>query len=177
MGPSGAGKSRVIDFARRRLDGNLPVVFAHRYITRPLGKDLENYIFLSPHEFALRQDRGLFAFDWEAHDYRYGVGVEVKSWLASGLVVVVNGSRAHFIGHRQELGDVVPVLVTAGRDELRRRLYARERENAESIERRLDRAAEFMPTDQTLVTLDNSGQIERAGEAFVALLSARAQAS
>lgn len=175
MGPSGAGKTRVVEYARHKIDGKLPIVFAHRYITRPLGKDIENYIALSPSEFALRKARALFAFDWEAYGFNYGIGVEIGSWRASGLVVVVDGSRAHFNNHRGEMAGAVPILVTAGRDELRARLTTRDREAMKSIEERLERADKFMPADSSLITLDNSGPIERAGEAFAAILAEQAQ--
>jgi ribose 1,5-bisphosphokinase len=177
MGPSGAGKTRVIDYARRKIDGRLPVAFAHRYITRPLGKDDENYIVLSKREFALRKARGLFVFDWEAYGFEYGIGVEIKTWLGAGLTVIMDGSRAHFIGTKPAIANLVPVLVTVGRDELRRRLTAREREDAKAIEERLARAGEFATADLALVTIDNSGPIERAGEAFAAIVTAQATGS
>lgn len=175
MGPSGAGKTRVIDYARKKIGGRLPVLFAHRYITRPLDKDLENYIALSQAEFALRKLRDLLAFDWNAYGFNYGIGIEIKSWLAAGLVVVMDGSRAHFSGHEGEFAGVVPVLITAGHEQLRRRLTARDRENVKAIEERLERANKFIPADLSLVTLDNSGPIERAGEAFAAILAEQAQ--
>lgn len=171
MGPSGAGKTRVIEYARRKIDGSFPVAFAHRYITRLPGKDAENYIFLSPREFALRKERGLFAFDWDAYGFDYGIGIETRSWLAAGLTVVVDGSRAHFAGCRSDIGNVVPVLITVGHDELRRRLTARERDDVRAIEERLERANKFAPADPSLVTIDNSNAIERAGEVFAALLA------
>lgn len=174
MGASGAGKTRLIDYARRKLDGSLPVAFAHRYITRPLGQDDENYIALSKGEFELRKARGLFAFDWQAYGFAYGIGIEIEAWLEAGLSVVMDGSRAHFIGERASIADVVPVLVTVGRDELRRRLTAREREDARAIEERLRRAGQFAIADLALLTVDNSGPIERAGEAFAAIVSAQA---
>lgn len=177
MGPSGAGKTRLIDYARRKVDGGLPIAFAHRYITRPLGKDSENYIALSQAEFALRKMHGLFAYDWQAYGFDYGIGIEIEAWLKSGLAVVIDGSRAHFISHSTDLGPVVPVLVTAGRDELRRRLTAREREDRRAIEMRLERADKFASTDLTLVTIDNSGPIEAAGEAFFACLTQHARAT
>lgn len=99
MGPSGAGKTRLIEYARRKLDGSLPLVFAHRYITRPLGDDSENYIALTPSEFGLRKAHGLFACDWQAYRWAYGIGVEIVDWLKAGLSVVIDGSRAHFASH------------------------------------------------------------------------------
>lgn len=175
MGPSGAGKTRVIDYARCKIDGSLPIVFAHRYITRPLGRDSENYVMLSVHEFALRKAHGLFVFDWAAYGFNYGIGVEIKSWLAQGLSVVIDGSRAHFVSRKLDVGKIVPVLMTVGRDELRRRLTAREREDAQAIEERLQRADKFTPADLSLVTIDNSGPVEQAGEAFTAILTEQAR--
>ncbi|MCW5770479.1 MAG: phosphonate metabolism protein/1,5-bisphosphokinase (PRPP-forming) PhnN [Rhodospirillaceae bacterium] len=168
MGPSGAGKDSVLRHARRALDGAVPVAFAHRYITRPVGEDIENYIALTPGEFALRRARNLFAFVWEAYGFQYGVGIEIEAWRRAGLVVVVDGSRAHFVG--AALGDVLPVLVTAPVPELRRRLLARGREDAAEIERRVVRAAAFVPAHPALVTIDNAGPVEQAGDALAALL-------
>lgn len=170
MGPSGAGKDSVLQYARAKLDGIHPVVFAHRYITRPSGEDIENYISLSPGEFALRETRGLFAYAWSAYGIRYGIGIEIGAWRAAGLLVVVDGSRAHFTAKVGSLEGVIPVLITATADELRRRLRMRGREDARWIEQRLRRATEFAPTHPSLVTIDNSGPLERAGEALTALL-------
>jgi len=173
MGPSGAGKTGIIDYARKKIEGSLPVAVAHRYITRPLGQDVENYIALSPAEFLLRKTCGVFAFDWDAYGFNYGIGIEIRSWLSAGLTVVVDGSRAHFSRQDLALPGVVPVLITAGRDELRRRLTTREREDIAAIEKRLERAEQFTPADLSLVTIDNSGAIAKAGEAFLALLTER----
>jgi ribose 1,5-bisphosphokinase len=170
MGPSGAGKDSVLQYARAKLDGRHPVVFAHRYITRPPGEDIENYISLSPGEFALREARGLFAYAWAAYGIRYGIGIEIGAWRAAGLLTVVDGSRAHFIAHAGSLDGATPVLITASAEELRRRLRARGREDARWIEQRLQRATEFAPAHPSLLVIDNSGPLERAGEALAAFL-------
>ncbi len=166
MGPAGAGKDSVLRYARQRLDGRYPVVFAHRYITRPQGNDIEDYIALSPGEFALRKRRGLFAFDWSAYGFRYGIGVEIRAWRAAGLTVVIDGSRAHFARHAARLPGVLPVLITVDEAELRRRLIRRGREGRAAIERRLRRARKFAPKHPALVTIDNAGPLEQAGEAL-----------
>ena len=62
MGPSGAGKDSVMGRARALLPADAPVVFAHRYITRPAETGGENHVALSAAEFALRRTHGLFAF-------------------------------------------------------------------------------------------------------------------
>ena len=170
MGPAGAGKDSVLRYARRRLDGRHPVVFAHRYITRPLGEDIENYIALSRGEFALRKKRGLFAFDWSAYGFRYGIGIEIQAWLNAGVSVVIDGSRAHFSRHAARLSNIVPVLITTSEAELRRRLIRRGREGKDAIEQRLRRARRFAPLHPALVTIDNSGPLERAAETFCRML-------
>lgn len=170
MGASGAGKDSVLQYARRALDGRDPVIFAHRYITRPAGADIENFVALSLREFALRRRHRLFAFHWRAYGLDYGIGVEILGWLAAGLTVVVDGSRAHFAASRATLGGALPILIDASEEELRRRLVARGRDDAAAIERRLARARRYRPRHPALVTIDNSGPLTAAGDAFVELL-------
>lgn len=52
IGASGAGKDSLIAYARRVLNGDEGVLFAHRYITRLLDGNSENFIALSTAEFA-----------------------------------------------------------------------------------------------------------------------------
>src|ERR1044072_8121905 len=93
MGPSGAGKDSLLSFARKHLMGE-PILFAHRYITRPSGNG-EEHVALSIEEFAERSVLGVFALEWSSHSLRYGIGIELDAWLARGCTVVVNGSRQH----------------------------------------------------------------------------------
>jgi ribose 1,5-bisphosphokinase len=177
MGPSGAGKDAVLGFARGRLDGRQPVVFAHRYATRPPGPGHPNEVSLGAGEFALRADRGLFRFDWAAWNVRYGVGAEVDDWAAHGLVVVVSGSREHFVAAGCRHPGVLPVLITASPAVRARRLRARGREDAAAIAERLRRGAAFAPAHPALVTIDNDGPLEEAATAFVALVGSQAAAA
>ena len=82
MGPSGAGKDSVLERARALLSADLPIAFAHRYITRPADVGGENHVALSRAEFALRRAHGLFAFHWHAHGNDYGIGQEIHAWRA-----------------------------------------------------------------------------------------------
>jgi ribose 1,5-bisphosphokinase len=58
MGPSGAGKDSLLGFVRERIGAQ--VMFAHRYITRPVS-DGENHVALSREEFAARLASGVFS--------------------------------------------------------------------------------------------------------------------
>ena len=143
MGPSGAGKDSVIQYARSKLGAAHPVLFAHRYITRPLGEDIENYVALTENEFAQRKQGGLFAFDWEAYGLGYALGIEIRAWQDAGFSVVVDGSRAHFMRYASVLHDAVPILITASVEALRARLIGRRREDSAAIKRRLERPPRY----------------------------------
>jgi ribose 1,5-bisphosphokinase len=175
MGPSGAGKDSLLGFARERVPGE-PVLFAHRYITRPAGNG-ENHIALTPEEFETRSALGLFALEWSSHALRYGIGIELDAWLARGCTVVVNGSRQHLREALTRYPQAVVVHVDAAPHILEARLGARARETAEQVAARLARRAPFaVPEGVTLTTIDNSGALEDAGHAFVEVVRKVARA-
>jgi ribose 1,5-bisphosphokinase len=171
MGPSGAGKDAVLARARSLLSVDAPIAFAHRYITRPASADGENHVALSRAEFALRRAHGLFAFHWHAHGNDYGIGREIEAWRATGLSVVVSGSREHYERMAGDDPGVQPVLITAATDTLRARLAARGRENAVAVASRLARSEAHAVSDSRLLTIVNDGALDDAAEAFVRLLA------
>jgi ribose 1,5-bisphosphokinase len=171
MGPSGAGKDSVMNRARALLTGAAPVFFAHRYITRPADVGGENHVALSEAEFLLRREHGLFAFDWEAHGNRYGIGSEIETWRKAGLIVVVSGSREHFLKVNGLDADTHPVLITAPAERLAERLAARGREDSGAAAQRLGRGEAYTVDDARLVTIMNDGALETAAEAFVSLIA------
>jgi ribose 1,5-bisphosphokinase len=170
MGPSGAGKDSVMQAARARLDGQWPVLFAHRYATRAPAAAHPNEVALGSGEFALRRDRALFAFTWEAWDVHYAIGTEVHAWSARGLLVVVSGSRAHLVQALRDDPGVLPVLITAPFAERARRLRARAREDEAAIGERLRRGEAIRPVHARMVTIANDGPLERAATALTDLL-------
>ncbi len=171
MGPSGAGKDSVLARARALLPDEAPIVFAHRYITRPADSGGENHIALSPAEFAARRAHGLFAYHWQAHGNDYGVGREIHDWRQAGMAVVVSGSRDHF----QKTGGLElqarPVLITASAQRLQERLAGRGRETVAQAVARLDRASAYAIDDPRLVTIVNDGALDEAARRFVDLLA------
>jgi len=171
MGPSGAGKDSVMNRARALLPRKAPVFFAHRYITRPADIGGENHVALSEAEFLLRREHGLFAFDWEAHGNRYGIGCEIETWRKAGLTVVVSGSREHFLNANGLDDDTHPVLITAPAERLAERLAASGREDSGAAARRLGRGEAYTVDDARLVTIVNDGALETAAEAFVSLIA------
>lgn len=167
IGASGVGKDSLLNYARPFLS-DAPVVFAHRYITRPIELSGENHISLSEAEFLNRQQYGCFLFDWQSHGLHYGLGQEVQDWLDRGLNVVMNGSRGYLPEATLRLPTLRPVLITVATDKLKRRLEQRGRENAEQIEERLQRASVFSQLSHPhLITVSNDGELAVAGQQLV----------
>jgi ribose 1,5-bisphosphokinase len=169
MGPSGAGKDSVLAAARTALMPGERIAFAHRYITRPRDMGNENHVALSETEFEARRAAGLFAFDWQAHGFRYAIGVEIDLWQKAGFVVVVSGSREHYAG-LQSRPDLIPVLITASSGALRRRLESRGRDDPDAISERLGRAAQYEVDDPAAIKIDNSGTLEVSARRLIELL-------
>ncbi|HKY01321.1 MAG TPA: phosphonate metabolism protein/1,5-bisphosphokinase (PRPP-forming) PhnN [Burkholderiales bacterium] len=171
VGPSGAGKDTLLRLARESLDGSVNLVFAHRYITRPHQDKNENHVALSDKEFTMRAARGCFAMQWDSHGYSYGVGVEIQEWLASGLCVVVSGSREYLPEALKRFPDLTLIWVSAPAVLLRERLYTRGREEGAAIQQRLARAQTYaVPSRPPDLLLDNSGAPEAAARELATYL-------
>ncbi|TKF29310.1 ribose 1,5-bisphosphokinase [Enterovibrio norvegicus] len=160
LGASGAGKDSLINAARERFCDRLMV--AHRYITRPASAGSENHVALNEAEFDLRIKQKLFSMHWRANGLRYGVGREVETWLASGMDVMVNGSRAYLPFAKGVFGEQLEVVwISVSPDALRERLEARGRESMGEITQRLERAIHYDAVrPANAIHLDNSGKLE-----------------
>lgn len=170
MGPSGSGKDSLMAEARLRLPAEAPVVFAHRYITRPADAGGENHVALNRTEFELRLAKGLFTLHWESHGFAYGIGREIDIWMQAGLSVVVNGSRGALSEALRVYPDLLPVLIEVPEQILRERLGARGREDTGEIEARLVRATMAVIETPALIRFDNSGPMAERGQALAGLL-------
>jgi ribose 1,5-bisphosphokinase len=176
IGPSGSGKDSLMRYARERLGGAPRVVFAHRYITRPVELQGENHIALSEAEFDARLAAGLFAMHWHSHGLRYGIGREIDLWLAKGCTVVMNGSREYLPQARRLYPGLIAVLITVSPDVLAARLRARGRETEAEIAARIERARQFPLPEGPLEVIENNGELSAAGERLVQRIQAcRAQ--
>lgn len=171
IGASGSGKDSLMSYARNYLAQDSSVVFAHRYITRPHDAGGENHIALSESEFDSRLERKLFPLHWQSHGMRYGIGSELNHWLAKGLTVVMNGSRAYLSEASRNYPELLPVLVEVSSEILRTRLSSRGRESAADIESRLQRAHEFTRLSHAkLLRFSNNAALSETGPAFVELI-------
>ncbi|GAA5785531.1 phosphonate metabolism protein/1,5-bisphosphokinase (PRPP-forming) PhnN [Chitiniphilus shinanonensis] len=173
VGPSGVGKDSVLAHARASL-ARLPqgggVRFARRAVTRPATAGGEDHLALSEDEFHSALDEGRFALWWGSHGLHYGIDREIDDWLAAGLTVVVNGSRAHLPLAWQRYPRLEAVLLTARPDTLAKRLAARGREDEAAVAARLARTPPPLPDGMALTEIANDGELAEAGDQFVALL-------
>lgn len=171
IGPSGAGKDALISHARQQIDGRLPVLFAHRYITRAPQAGGENYIALTEAEFDQRQRLGLFALNWQSHQYRYGLGLEIKDWMQAGMHVVVNGSREYLPSASQQFPQMQVILLEVSAERIRQRLEERGRETADEIEARIEHNQRLPPvTHPHLHIVNNDTPLTETSARFVELL-------
>ncbi|BAB54536.1 phosphonate metabolism protein/1,5-bisphosphokinase (PRPP-forming) PhnN [Mesorhizobium japonicum] len=172
VGPSGAGKDTLIDFARDRLRAVPRIHFVRRIISRPasIGEDHEPVDTI---EFDHRAREGGFSLRWQAHGLSYGIPSDIDEWLERGDVVVANGSRAVLPEARRKYPQLLVVNITAPMDVLALRLVERGRENLESIRQRLLRSEQQSIEGGDVLHIDNSGQLEIAGERLLAVLTAQ----
>lgn len=169
VGPSGAGKDTIIDYGREALRDEGGVEFVRRVVTRPSDASSEDHDTLADAAFDEAESRGAFALSWSAHGLKYGLPASVDKALADGRVAIANLSRGALPALRERYANVAVVEITARHEILAERLSARGRESRGEVLARLARTA---PVDRgnDVVTIDNSGAREDAGDRFVAVI-------
>jgi ribose 1,5-bisphosphokinase len=171
VGASGSGKDTLISHARSEVNREqLPIIFAHRYITRPVELNGENHICLSEQEFKLREQKGFFVMHWQSHGNYYGIGCEVNEWLKADNLVVVNGSRGYMPQALERYPEMQICLIETSPEKLKERLIKRGRESMEEIEERLKRASEFKVNYPNVIRINNDGLIEETKYLFIQAL-------
>ncbi len=174
IGPSGSGKDSLLDAARDPL-AERGCRIARRVITRSAEAAGEAAQAVSAEQFATMQAQGAFAMSWQANGLCYGIPRMVDEWLAEGMDVLVNGSRAYLPQARARYPDLQVILLSVDQAALRERLLARGRESLPQIEERLARNAEFTASllamnDPALSLLDNSGPLRKSLEKLFRLI-------
>lgn len=172
VGPSGAGKDTILSLARASFGEAGPVRFARRVVTRPAQVEAEDHDCLGEPEFLAAEAAGAFCLTWRAHGLLYGLPAGLLAECDGGRAVVANVSRRALAPAAGRFRALHVVEVTAPPAVLVRRIAARGRESPAEIEARLARTADLdMPAGaQGLHRIDNSGPVEAAAAAFVALL-------
>lgn len=174
IGPSGSGKDSLLETVRDELT-RCGCRVVQRVITRSAEAVGEAAQAVTAEQFAAMQAHGDFALNWQANGLHYGIPKQIDDWLAQGLDVLVNGSRAHLPQARQRYPDVLAILLTVSDDILRQRLLARGRESVADIEARLQRNSRFtvelLASDPAVFVLDNSGELAQTRERLLQRLA------
>ncbi|MFZ2101539.1 MAG: phosphonate metabolism protein/1,5-bisphosphokinase (PRPP-forming) PhnN [Oricola sp.] len=171
VGPSGSGKDTLINWLKPRLMSAPDVMFVRRAVTRDADGTTEDHHALDRETFAAQEEAGRYAVCWEAHGLRYGIPADALHHVETGGIAIANGSRRALGEIEQVFGNLLVVSLTVERHVLAERLGRRGRETAAEIEMRLARSSEALPQDCRVVEIDNSGPVERAGEAFLDTLA------
>jgi ribose 1,5-bisphosphokinase len=178
MGASGSGKDTLLRQVRAISGPDDRILVAHRYITRPSGAD-EISLALAEAEFDRRARLGCFALHWRSHGLAYGIGVEIDAWMAAGITVLVNGSRAYLPQACARYPGLCAVEITVDAETLKRRLISRGRENPQAIQERLARAAarfEAPPGCEVIALRNDAGPEQAAAELLSIARGRRVQA-
>ncbi|MBO1519903.1 guanylate kinase [Oceanisphaera pacifica] len=147
--PSGAGKSSLIQalLARPSADGQLQVSVSHT--TRGVRPGEENgihYHFVSQNEFKVLIERGAF-YEWaQVFDNYYGTSREwIDEQLAKGIDILldIDWQGARQIREQSPSAKSIFILPPS-REELERRLNARQQDSADVIRCRMDKAVSEM---------------------------------
>ncbi|MGC9518127.1 MAG: phosphonate metabolism protein/1,5-bisphosphokinase (PRPP-forming) PhnN [Desulfuromonadaceae bacterium] len=173
IGASGAGKDSLLNYARQQLKHIPTIAFAHRYITRPASTDGENHVALSNEEFMVRVSNGMIVMHWQSHGNHYGIGSEINQWLASGIDVVVNGSREYLPTATKLFPEIQPVLIEVSEKVLLRRLLGRKREGPEEIAARINRSKMISVAEEYphIHIINNDSELENAGQEFIKFIT------
>jgi len=112
---------------------------AIRTITRP-ADITEASEPVTDREFTQLKEAGLFALDWLANGFHYGIRA---SEIAHSDSVIINGSRAYWPEAKRRFPDMALVTIAVPASALKERLFARGRESEIEIFARLKRNREL----------------------------------
>lgn len=170
VGPSGVGKDTLLRWVREKIDENAGIVFARRTITRPEHAS-ELHDATDEKTFWELTAAGYFAMVWQANGLCYGVQRGIEAELLAGNDVVVNGSREYVPQLQLLYPDASIIWVAADAAKIRERLEIRKRETGAALQRRLERASQFLPPEaHRVMKIENSGPLEVAGRRLLQLL-------
>lgn len=170
VGPSGAGKDTLIAAAAQRIADLPDLHIIRRVITRPAEAGGEDHQPATEGEFQHLVDAGAFACHWRAHGLSYGIPIEARVRVERGELVIANGSRSALPYFNAAFPRLKVLNITARPDVLAERLAARGRETREQILGRLSRSSPIVEGGFDVETIDNSGALQDAETAMVALI-------
>lgn len=173
VGPSGAGKDTILRESRSRLHAIENIGFVKRVVTRVCDPKREDHHSASVDAFLEMSANGEFAVEWQAHSLYYGIPVDTAKRVASGEILIVNGSRSALPDFRGSYTRCKVIWITASTAVLAERLSQRTTEDPATIRGRLARSVPHAAQLDDLV-IDNNGSLQSSIDMFVNAILAEA---
>lgn len=163
VGASGVGKDTLLREAKKILSEDFH--FLNRYITREPCEN-ENNFYVDEYAFEILKHKSFFISTWNAHGNYYGIA---KNSIKDGINII-SVSRSKIIDFENFCDNVFVINISVSKENLRKRLEKRARENKEEIEKRLNRTYEKISAIN-LIEFDNSEEINISAKKFVNILT------
>ncbi len=171
IGNSGSGKDSLIRWALQNWPKNkVPPLVPTRVITRPPSPETEEFKSVSEAEFQKLAETGAFSMQWKSYDIHYGIPKEIETALAQGRSVLVNVSRQIVEEARTKFPNVYVIFVYVPFHITEARIRARAREQGKDLEERIERARQNQTYPSADFVIDNSGNLETAGNQLLNFL-------
>ncbi|MBD3352888.1 MAG: phosphonate metabolism protein/1,5-bisphosphokinase (PRPP-forming) PhnN [Candidatus Lokiarchaeota archaeon] len=165
VGNSGSGKDSLIWEVQKNFPKDMKSIkVPKRVITRPPSPETEDFESADESTFLKIKEKGGFALDWHIYNLYYGVRKNIEEWLAEGHPVLINVSRKIIDMARDRYPDLRVIFVKVPYEITAQRIKERGRENEEKMKARLERARKNQDFPSADFTVDNSGDLETAGQ-------------
>ena len=171
-GPSGAGKGTLIKAVLEQIPDVRPAVSATTRDRRPGEEDGREYHFLTQAEFLDRIERGEFLEHVQyVSGHRYGtLRSELERIRSDGKVPLLELETEGALRVRAEVPGAVTIFISAGVDELERRLRERATESTGEIGERIALARRQLEQADEFDYVVENDELDRAVEALTELV-------
>ena len=175
--PSGAGKTTIIHQAIAR-NPNIFLSVSHTSrVPRKSEREGLDYYFVSAEVFRQKISRNEF-LEWaEVHGNYYGTSLaEIKKLIAEGKVVIldIDVQGAQQVRKKHEIDPVYIFIEPPSLEELKRRLYERDSETEESLQKRIENAEREMQFKDEYDYVIMNDQLEKAVVEFSDIINRHA---
>ena len=171
-GPSGAGKGTLIQAVLERIPEVRPAVSATTRDRRPGEEDGREYHFLTQAEFLDRIERGEFLEHVQyVSGHRYGtLRSELERIRSAGKVPLLELETEGALRVKAAVSGAVTIFISAGVDELERRLRERATESTGEIGERIALARKQLEQADEFDYVVENDELDRALEELTELI-------
>lgn len=165
VGNSGSGKDSVLEKAKELWPKEKdPFYIPERVITRPPHPS-EKFISVSEQEFREMQAHGKFCFMWKSYGLFYGIPRKILDMIHGQNIVIVNVSRQIIHEAKKQFPDLKIIFIKVPFAITKERILSRGREIEQDpvFQERIERAEKNQNLPEADFTIDNSGDLEAAG--------------